>query len=106
MRHPNKAALAEALLNYKKISKIKQKRKGDKDTNGDPKRSKRKQRKVESNVEESNDLSPEANLNNKMRQETKVKDYVTTDGEWTESERGYNNFQSRCFHCRWWISAP
>ena len=60
---------------------------GYKDTNGDPKRSKRKQRKVESNVEESNDLSPEANLNNEMRQETKVKDYVTTDGEGTERER-------------------
>ena len=51
MRHPNKVALTEALLNYKNISKIKQERKGDKDTNGDPKRSKRKQRKVESNVE-------------------------------------------------------
>ena len=87
MRHPNKAALAEALLNHKKILKIKQKREGDKDTNGDPKRSKRKQRKVESNFGESNDLSPEANLNNEMRQETKVKDYVTTDGEGTERER-------------------
>ena len=51
MRHPNKAALAEALVNYKKISKIKQKRKGDKDTNGDPKSSNRKQKKVELNVE-------------------------------------------------------
>ena len=87
MRHPDKAALAEALLNYKKISKISQKRKGDKDTNGDPKRLKRKQRKVESNVEKSNDLSPEANLNNEMRQETKVKDYMTTDGKGTERER-------------------
>ena len=87
MRHPNKAALAEAILNYKKISKIKQKRKGDEDTNGDPKRSKRKPRKVESNVEESNDLSPEANLNSEMRQETKVKYHVTTDGEGTEKER-------------------
>ena len=86
MRHPNKVALTEALLNYKNISKIKQERKGDKDTNGDPTRSKRKQRKVESNVEESNYLNTEANLNNEMRQ-TKVKDNVTTDGEGTERER-------------------
>ena len=97
MRHPDKAALAEALLNYKKISKIKQKRKGDKDTNGDPKRSKRKQRKVESNVEESNDLSPEANLNNEMRQEAKVKDYVTTDEEGTERERDIITFNNVAF---------
>ena len=97
MRRPDKAALAEALLNYKKISKIKQKRKGDKDTNGDPKRSKRKQRKVESNVEESNDLSPEANLNNEMRQEAKVKDYVTTDEEGTERERDIITFNNVAF---------
>ena len=50
MRHANNAALAEVLVNYK-ISKIKQKRKGVKDTNGDPKRSNRKQNKVELNVE-------------------------------------------------------
>ena len=32
MRHPNRAALVEALLNYKKISKIKQKRKERRET--------------------------------------------------------------------------
>lgn len=87
MRHPNKAVLVEALLNYKNISKAEPKRKRVKETNGDTKGSKRRKSKVESVVEQSNDLSQEENQNKGMRQETKGKDAVTTDGEGTERER-------------------